>query len=646
MSNFAGATVISGASGGTTGSNMGGGVETGEPLEWSPFGYDATPGSPTVSPIATVWWKWTCPASNSYFFNTSGSSFPTMIQVFNYSGVYPPTVAHPLDFTLMTEVTYLQNQSSGMGGGFHYASQVAFDAGRTTVYYIRVDGRAGISIGVNPPAGTGEVAVDPHGNITLNWGTYYPERLGSCTGCVLDLQSEQCLGTAAIGNIYQALPDPYKLTYIYINCTNQVGDVYLNWVTGSSALRIVSGSGNHKIRCCNVEAMGARSIFILSGDAINNYKGVFWGGSYVFLNGNRTDESYIPYTAGDVYWYNGSLYTCIQSFVGDIGGVPGSKQPPCSDYWTAGVLNGAAYGVEPSSPCWELDLPCNLGDITLNWVQTSAEDYGIPNLLPKLAYQLIYNPLLISMLAPIRDCGGALIGTCAVGGSGGHWSNAFGIQNLTNIEWPVTLTLLNTGGISNASAPQNATLPANSTIGPGYGSSDGTSPVFTFDADPSSQLITATLQISICGIVVGNLTYPMYPAVSITDLPSYAGEYTYTPNKFWGFCVQSIITYEGHCKFWGSNIIYTVTASDVLTGSPLLLYAMRNNRAPAYTLTDCGGPTPTPCYISQYCNLSYFAIQAQSTARQVLVMVQLMYVYGSGSINLPAYQQVITVPAA
>ena len=119
---FADATAISGGSGSVTGTNMGAGIEDGEPL----YTY--------AESTATVWWSWTAPKSGSFAFDTHGSDFDTVL------GVYTGNAAD--GFALVGE-----NDDDK-----DYTSVVTFDAVAGTTYYIAVGGYE-----------------DDIGSIVLNW---------------------------------------------------------------------------------------------------------------------------------------------------------------------------------------------------------------------------------------------------------------------------------------------------------------------------------------------------------------------------------------------------------------------------------------------------------------------------------------------
>ena len=110
---LADAAQIAGASGRTTGTNMGASIEDGEPLGLS---YDST---------ATVWWRWEAPTSGPFMFTTQGSSFDTVM------GVYTGRAVDSL-------VTVAEDDDEGPNG----TSAVTFDAVAGVTYYICVGGYA------------------------------------------------------------------------------------------------------------------------------------------------------------------------------------------------------------------------------------------------------------------------------------------------------------------------------------------------------------------------------------------------------------------------------------------------------------------------------------------------------------------------
>ena len=120
---FADATVISGEKGRAAGTNMGAGVEEGEPL------------AVYAESTSTVWWKWTAPKSGSYTFDTFGSDFDTVL------GFYTGNAAE--GFGIVAECD----------DSLESYSTVVIEAVAGTTYYISVGGYE-----------------DDMGSILLNWG--------------------------------------------------------------------------------------------------------------------------------------------------------------------------------------------------------------------------------------------------------------------------------------------------------------------------------------------------------------------------------------------------------------------------------------------------------------------------------------------
>lgn len=120
---FAGAVDLGTASMGTiNGDNTTATSEVGEP--------DA-PVSPQNPQIQTVWWKWTAPATAWVIFDTYGSNFDTLLEVFTGASV-----------GALTEVAECHD-SNDLG-----ASQLGFMASSGTTYHIRVRGEGPTDAGL------------------------------------------------------------------------------------------------------------------------------------------------------------------------------------------------------------------------------------------------------------------------------------------------------------------------------------------------------------------------------------------------------------------------------------------------------------------------------------------------------------------
>ncbi|HUG11881.1 MAG TPA: immunoglobulin domain-containing protein [Opitutaceae bacterium] len=115
---FANALTIPGAGGNTSGTNLGGTKQTGEP----DHGGDAGGHS--------VWWKWTAPADGLARLSTAGSSFNTLLAVY-----------------LGGSVNTLAEVTSSDDDGELITSRVEFEAVSGTTYWIAVDGSGG-AIGI------------------------------------------------------------------------------------------------------------------------------------------------------------------------------------------------------------------------------------------------------------------------------------------------------------------------------------------------------------------------------------------------------------------------------------------------------------------------------------------------------------------
>lgn len=122
---FRSAQFISGNSGRVTGRNTGANREPGEP------GHVAS----TSGGTASVWYRWTAPATGSFNVNTAGSDYDTLLAVYTGSGINGLSViANNDDFNNTLQ------------------SSVTFNAVAGATYYIAVDGFNGAA-----------------GNIALNW---------------------------------------------------------------------------------------------------------------------------------------------------------------------------------------------------------------------------------------------------------------------------------------------------------------------------------------------------------------------------------------------------------------------------------------------------------------------------------------------
>jgi len=134
--NFANAQVLSGCSGSVNGTNVGATKETGEPNHLS------TTNDPTGGGSRSIWYSWQAPSSGNVTFDTSGSSFDTVMGIYTGSAVNSLTVIA---------------QHDDVVAGTVRTSQITFNATAGTTYRIAVDG-------YNNGGAGGDV-----GSVTLNW---------------------------------------------------------------------------------------------------------------------------------------------------------------------------------------------------------------------------------------------------------------------------------------------------------------------------------------------------------------------------------------------------------------------------------------------------------------------------------------------
>jgi hypothetical protein len=147
--NFANAQIISGSLGTVLGTNVGANKESGEQNHAGNAGG------------ASVWYRWTAPATSTVSFATGGSSFDTLLAAYTGSSVSSLTpVASNDDF----------------GGSLQ--SAITFNAQNGVTYYIAVDGFGGatgsivLGWGQVPPAPTATAATNITTNsFTANWNS-------------------------------------------------------------------------------------------------------------------------------------------------------------------------------------------------------------------------------------------------------------------------------------------------------------------------------------------------------------------------------------------------------------------------------------------------------------------------------------------
>ena len=168
---FSSASGIRGASGQATGSNAGASKEPGEPDHAGRSGG------------ASLWWRWTAPASGTVTIDTAGSDFDTLLAVYTGGAV--------------DVLTAVASNDDAVG----LQSEVRFTAQQGVVYHVAVDGYDGAtgSIVLNwRQAGDAGMACDPSlacgAAITCVDGLLYPTTCGP-RNC--DLPIGPCAGVGA-----------------------------------------------------------------------------------------------------------------------------------------------------------------------------------------------------------------------------------------------------------------------------------------------------------------------------------------------------------------------------------------------------------------------------------------------------------------
>ena len=170
--NFAAATSVPAQGGQLTGHNLGATKETGEPAP------------PWIVGGASVWWKWTAPATARATISTFGSDFDTILAVYTGSSLGS-----------LQSVVY--NDDSGTGN----QSQVSFDAVAGTTYRIAVDGRFGITGEIKLQVAAAPPQNDNYENAILTSGGS-GEFTGTNRGATHETGEPQHAGKQGYGSVW------------------------------------------------------------------------------------------------------------------------------------------------------------------------------------------------------------------------------------------------------------------------------------------------------------------------------------------------------------------------------------------------------------------------------------------------------------
>jgi len=247
--NFANAQGIADCSGSVNGTNVGATKESGE------INHLSTTNDPNGGGTRSIWYQWQAPTSGSVTFDTSGSTFDTVLGVYTGNAVNSLTVI---------------GQSDDVVPGTLRTSSVTFNAVGGTTYKIAVDGYnnggAGGDVGsvklnwtvqncalsfvqlsqsgyvVNEGAGFVSITITRTGNVagpaTVNYATSDSAGLASC-GVTNTLASERCDYATTIGTArFAALENSKTVTIPIIDDAlvegNETFSISLNSPSGAS----------------------------------------------------------------------------------------------------------------------------------------------------------------------------------------------------------------------------------------------------------------------------------------------------------------------------------------------------------------------------------------------------------------------------
>lgn len=669
--NFANATALTGASGSVTGTTLLATAQAGEPghLNYNPA--PAYPVAPAVIAAAnSVWYSWTCPATGDYFFSTRdltggmATNYKSTVQVFTGSAV-----------NALTAVTLLLNQSVGDGNGADNGASVAFAATSGTVYKIQIDGRRGET-----------------GDFTLRWDAYIAMRMGSCGGCAIDFKSEICVGTVAITDVeiddvysfgtFDADPGFYKIKYcggafavlsqfatnvpsgISGYMTDGVGysgsisiwDGFTVYSTGDQVL--ITNNAFHQtfVRAGVFTATGATAIYDPAIDTADWTADTFNPhpvGSVPYNNIYTPERTYAPGDGGFINitvgptGFGGDYYSVTSPTVSIPAYKPGFGSSPWAgsaiDFLNTTLFSSAGLA-ERANLCTEVQLEHLGGDIGMafptKWTLVSGPSPHLETLYQNTSnnprFQLIYNPFTIAMLNNTPGF--------SITGSGTSWTFTPTIKNLAANAWSnCTIELLNTGGISGASSPNVVTLAASANTSGG---------AFTCTADPTAGLVTATIQISRNGIVVGTLDYPLYPIYSVAFTLLNDIERTCTGFKYWkNTIVATKLWPPNNMDQWGSSTTLGIDSSTGLPSKNQLIatFSVVAGTPNLYAYNSCTSVVSIVAnQLGSFSNITMLpGIQATASVQSVPIQFTFGFKVSSTVTHaLPTFTQTLSVPVA
>lgn len=308
--NFANAQVISGCAGSVNGTNVGATRENGE------INHLSTTNDPTGGGTRSIWYRWQAPASGSVTFNTSGSSFDTVMGIYTGNAVNALTVI---------------GQHDDVVPGTVRTSVITFNATAGTTYMIAVDG-------YNNGGAGGDV-----GSVTLNWNA------SNCTQSFVQLSQSGYVVNESAGS----------LTITITRTGNIAGPATVNYATSDSAGLVSCAVANTLAseRCDYATTIGtarfaafesnATVIIPIVNDALvegnetfnislSAPSGVTLGGSTSAIIG-ITDDDVVPASQNPV---DNIPFFVTQQYIDFLGRLP---DPTGFDNWVA-TLNACPNG--------------------------------------------------------------------------------------------------------------------------------------------------------------------------------------------------------------------------------------------------------------------------------------------------------------
>ena len=565
----------------------------------------------------SAWFIWmpVFPGAAEFIFDTRGSAteFKTRLSVY-----YPAVSSSPQLFTDLTEDVYIPRTDFRNGYGYEIGSLIGF-AAYTRTYYIRVQSRDG-SVG----------------RFSLRWKPYIAAMLGGCGHTSIDMhriQGARCVGT---------------VTY--------------SQITGTPALQAFGTfdkpAGKYRIERCDPRITYNSWLFVVCGTAYDlvsaGFKAV-WSSATAY---SRDDV--VSLQNGSAYWWLLRARNDIPAgtpIYPESGGYDSTLWEELQDYQFI-FWNSACQMVEVFSTVGGVVGPFQGGGIAMCG---GADMPVVPNSVATATFRLIWLPLVMEIFTgsyfDIANAG-LITGTFIPG----SWNISFNIANKSAITWEnVSFELLAGGGFSDVAnavthgsgtAVNLVTLlaPGVAYFVSGVGTLYGTSPTNTgwwmgVTADPTAGFATVTVRVRYNDLLVGDLVFPIYPAVTLAMRLTFVRSGT---GYWWQDATLDLTTTAfgdwpsfgnlSPSALYGSRaqVVVTLTRADGLT--------FRN--VTGTLVTSLTGTSATNAGTIKFADWMNFQVPAIATAQDVVfnAAVQLQ-VADSVFLNLPGYSFTVHTPA-